>query len=102
MIQSRSIKKPFDDLVSSYEPRSENDTTANVKSRFFTFLWKNKRDKIKRDVIYQNFEKGGLRMIDFEIMTKALRLAWIPRPLENSKRNWKIVPEHFFKRRVGS
>ena len=48
------------------------DTTANVKSRFFKFLWKNKRDKIKRDVIYQNFETGGPRMIDFEIMIKAL------------------------------
>ena len=37
-------------------------------------------------------------MIEFEIMTKALRLAWIPSLLENSKRNWKSVPGHVFKR----
>ena len=37
-------------------------------------------------------------MIDFEIMIKDLRrLACIPRLPEKSKRNWKTVPEHFFK-----
>ena len=72
------------------------EVAANVKNRFFKFLWKNKRDKIKRDVIYQEHDKGGLRMVDLEIMFKALRLAWIPRLLEDTRRNWKTVPNYFF------
>ena len=40
-----------------------------------------KKDKIKRTVLYQDLEKGGLRMTDVDLMFKALGLAWIPRLL---------------------
>ena len=74
------------------------DIPANVTSRLFKFLWKSKRDKIKRDAMYQEYDKGGLRMIDVDVMFKSLRLAWIPRLLQNTKSNWKTVPEHFFQK----
>ena len=31
-----------------------NDIAGNVKRRLFCFLWKNKRDKIKREGLYQD------------------------------------------------
>ena len=40
-------------------------------------------------------------MIDVDVMFKSLRLAWIPRLLQNTKSNSKTVPEHFF-RKCGS
>ena len=43
------------------------------------FLWKNKKDEVKVSGLYQDFDNGGRRMIDFEIVLKALKLAWIPR-----------------------
>ena len=43
-----------------------NDIAGNVKRRLFSFLWKNKRDKIKREGLYQDYDKGGLRMTDIE------------------------------------
>jgi len=64
-----------------------------VKSKIFRFLWKNKREKIKREGLYQDYEKGGLRTVDFETMIKALRLAWISRCLH--------VPVHFFSKLGG-
>ena len=72
-----------------------NDTAGNVKRRLFSFLWKNKRDKIKREGLYQDYDDGGLRMTDIETMIKALRLAWIPRLLQNGQSNWKFAPDHF-------
>ena len=50
-----------------------------VRTKYFKFLWKNKKDKIKRSGLYQDFDNGGIRMIDFDIMLKALKLTWIPR-----------------------
>ena len=70
----------------------------NVQSRLFKFLWKNKGDKIKRVGVYQDYEKGGLRMSDLETMIKALRLAWIPRLSNNSHPNWKTVPNYHLKK----
>ncbi|KAK2570047.1 LINE-1 retrotransposable element ORF2 protein [Acropora cervicornis] len=69
---------------------------STLKSKLFGFLWKNKKDKIKRVGLYQNYERGGLRMTDVDSMIKALRLAWIPRLLRGGHQNWKSVPYHFF------
>ena len=62
--------------------------SSTVKQKLFSFFWKKKKDKIKRTC--------GLRMTDFEIMIKALRLAWISRLLRTGHQNWKSVPIHFF------
>ena len=45
-----------------------------VRTKSFRFLWKNKKDKIKRSGLYQDLDNGGIRMIDFDIMLKALKL----------------------------
>ena len=52
-----------------------NYVIATAKKRLFSFLWKSKRDKIKRVGLYQNYDKGGLPMPDLECMIKALRMA---------------------------
>ena len=49
----------------------------------------------------KDYEKGGLRMVDFETMIKALRLAWISRLLQERQVNWKTVPVHFFSKLGG-
>ena len=48
--------------------------TRAAQSLLFSFLWQNKKDKIKRNVVCQPLENGGLNFINFEIMVKSLRL----------------------------
>ena len=77
------------------------DIVSNVKGRLFRFIWKNNRDKIRREGLYQDYDKGGLRMTDIETKVKALRLAWIPRLIREGHPNWKFVPDYFFKKYGG-
>ena len=73
-----------------------------VRAKSFKFLWKNKKDKIKRSGLYQDLDNGGIRMIDFDIMLKALKLTWIPRLLRTSENsNWCIIPRYYFRRTGG-
>ena len=72
------------------------EVIPDVQRRLFKFVWNNKQDKIKRTSLYQDFEKGGLRMPDIETINKALKLAWIPRLLRTGNFNWRTVPEFFF------
>ena len=46
-----------------------------VRTKSFKFLWKNKKDKIKRSGLYQEPDRGGIRVTDLNIMFKALKLA---------------------------
>ena len=42
--------------------------TRAAQSLLFSFLWKNRKDKIKRNVVCQPLENGGLNFINFELM----------------------------------
>ena len=69
----------------------------------FQFLWKNKPDKIKRQVLYQDQGDGGLRFTIGEIMFKSLRLTWIQRLLKNDDDEddtWSAISK-FFKTNMG-
>ena len=73
----------------------------SVKIKCFKFIWRNKKDKIKRSGLYQDSNKGGLRMTDISLMFKSLKLAWIPRLLCAGKKNWCTVPDHYFRKMGG-
>ena len=72
-----------------------------VRKNLFNFIWKNKKDRIKRTTLYQDLEKGGIRMTDVDLMFRSLRLAWIPRLLTAGGCNWCTVPYHFFRKLGG-
>ena len=48
-----------------------NTYIPTLKSAIFSFIWNNKQDKIKRDVMYQDYSKGGLRAPNIEILFKS-------------------------------
>ena len=77
------------------------EITPIIMTKLFKFLWKNKNDKIKREGLYQDRDKGGIRMIDVETMIKALRLAWIPRLFAPERKNWKTIPDYYLGRYGG-
>ena len=45
----------------------------------FNFIWEGKTPKIKKKTIIAEIKHGGLKMIDFEIMERSLKIAWIDR-----------------------
>ena len=60
------------------------DVIKRVQEKLFNFPWRNKKDKIKRTVLYQRPCGGGLNFPNVRTV-KALRLSWIGRLLSESK-----------------
>ena len=79
------------------------EVIKRVQMKLFNFLWKNKKDKVKREVLYQEMRKGGLNFPNFSITVKALRLSWIGRLLEKNNWGdaWKAIPNAFFEKYGG-
>ena len=67
-----------------------------TQAELFAFLWRNKKDKVKRQIIYQTISNGGLNFMNFRTMVKSLRLSWIGRFLDGANANWKAIPNYFF------
>ena len=59
----------------------------------FKFLWKG-TDKVTRVSVINDYENGGLKMIDLESMVKSLRLAWLKRLFNDSNATWKTYLLH--------
>ena len=59
----------------------------------FDFIWEGKPAKIRRKSIINDISHGGLKVVDFKIMDKALKIAWIKRITESSDAVWKLIPE---------
>ena len=66
-----------------------------VQTQLFSFLWKNKKDKIKRAVIHQPLAEGRLNVINFATMVKSLRLARISRLLGDTDDSGKVIPNSY-------
>ena len=73
-----------------------NAIIKSVQAQLFSFLWRNRKDKIKRVVVYQPLTGGGLNFVNFSMMVKSLRLAWISRLLSESDDSWKAIPNYYF------
>ena len=76
------------------------EVIKRVQTKLLNFLWKNKKDKVKREVLYR---KGGLNFPNFAITVKALHLSWIGRLLEKNNWGdaWKAIPNAFFEKYGG-
>ena len=63
-----------------------------IDSIMFKFIWKNKRDKIKRSILKSSHSKGGLKVPDPSLQADSLKTVWIKKAMdENCNAKWKAV-----------
>jgi hypothetical protein len=75
-------------------PSPKADTIKLIENLFFNFIWNGKRDKIKRAVLIQPYEEGGLRMVNLANYIKGLKLTWLRRYIGN-KQNWGLFADNY-------
>ena len=64
-----------------------NEIIQQVKDIVYGFLWKGKRDKVKRSTVINELHDGGINMIDIESFLSSLKCAWVPR-IVNASGKW--------------
>lgn len=73
-------------------PNPPEELINTLNKMFFNFIWQSKVDRIKRDVLMQEYDKGGLKMIHLDKYILALKCTWIRR-LIKTETNYKIIFE---------
>ena len=63
---------------------------------FYKFLWNNKPDKIRRDIITRDIESGGLKMVNLEAMIYAQKITWAKKLYKESNSKWANIACSFF------
>ena len=73
-----------------YSLGTNEKVLKEINKIFFNFLWNGKGDKIKRNVVINDFAEGGIKMIDIFPFNKSLKATWIKKYLDiNNRGNWK-------------
>ena len=69
-----------------------------VNTCLFHYIWKGKVDKVKRDIMIQDYKYGGYRMADLKMIVESARLDWVKRFLNNNQADWKNLMVMFCKK----
>ena len=69
-------------------PSPSEKLLKNLQSLFFSFIWNNSKDRIKRKVTIKDYQEGGLRMIDVFAFNQSLKITWIRRLLNSENEKW--------------
>ena len=74
-----------------------------INTIFFRFLWKknfdNKRayEKVKRNVLCNSYDEGGLRMVDIHRLQDSMLLAWAAQLLNSeTESDWKCLAANWY------
>lgn len=64
----------------------------------FDFIWRKKYHYIRKNDIIKEYEDGGLKAIDFDIMNGVLKLKWLQSFIKNEHSFWFAIPSSLFKK----
>ena len=75
-------------------PSLNDNLIKQIEGLLFKFLWKSKPDKISRKCITQNYEDGGLKMVDIRTFILSLKITWIRRIFNTPDNLWVKLFKH--------
>lgn len=62
----------------------------------FNFVWKNKTHYIKKSVIMNTYDKGGLNFLDFQTLNSTFKINWLKQFIKNPSSIWNFIPNFIF------
>jgi len=72
-------------------PDPSDDFMLELEKILFNFLWNGKNDRINRKTVCQDYDAGGLKMLDIKSFLLSLKLSWLKRILLNEGKVSNIV-----------
>jgi len=73
----------------------DNKRMTEIQRFVFQFLWQGKnKEKLKRNIMIQDYKDGGLKAPDLQIMKKILNYGWIKRILNHENTVWRELLFH--------
>ncbi len=79
-------------------PNPPTEIIEEIKKIVMAFLWDNKQPRIKREILYNEYQNGGLKLPNLDTTLKANKITWVKRlTLADDNCMWKILAKHAFK-----
>ena len=80
-------------------PNPSEKIISNLEQDLFRFVWSNKPHKIGRNIIMQNYEEGGLNMVNIRCFIKAMKMSWVDRLINDDSLLTELFELNVFERK---
>uniref|UniRef100_A0A669D202 Reverse transcriptase domain-containing protein n=1 Tax=Oreochromis niloticus TaxID=8128 RepID=A0A669D202_ORENI len=72
--------------------------SKDIDRMLFNFIWKNRTHYIRKTVVMNKYESGGLNVLDFSTLNNTFKINWAKHFLKNPTSIWNFIPYHVFSR----
>lgn len=79
----------------------DNKLLKEIDKMLFDFIWKNRTHYIKKTVIMNSYENGGLNFLDFATLNNTFKINWLKQLFRNPTSIWNIIPLHILSKLGG-
>ena len=66
-----------------------------LKTMLFRFLWNKENDKMMRKQMIQNYENGGVKMVNVRCHHETVQIKWVNRLMTSEEATWKIISQFY-------
>ena len=83
-------------IYPSYSLYISSQNIRKANTIIYQFIWRNKTHYIKKSQLVKDYNKGGLKTIDFESMVGVFRVNWVKAFLDKPDSLWYHIPKNIF------
>ena len=63
----------------------------SIQSKIMRFVWRGRPPKVSKDILVQDIEQGGLKLVDVEVFIQSLTSLWIRRMFNDRVSSWRKI-----------
>lgn len=67
---------------------------TEIDKLLLNFLWKNRTHHMKKSVLMNEYESGGLNFLDFCTLNNTFKINWLKNFFKNPNSIWNVIPFH--------
>ena len=76
-------------------------TAESVDNMLYKFVWRNRIHYIRKSVLRNSYEHGGMNFLDFSTLNNTFKINWIKQFLKNPSSTWNFIPNFLFSKLGG-
>ena len=75
-----------------------DSVSKEINGLITDFVWRNKRHSVKRSILTNPKDSGGLELLDFSVLNYTFKIKWIKQCIGNPESLWYFIPTNIFKK----
>uniref|UniRef100_A0A8C7XZI9 Reverse transcriptase domain-containing protein n=1 Tax=Oryzias sinensis TaxID=183150 RepID=A0A8C7XZI9_9TELE len=72
----------------------DDEIIKEIDKMLFNFIWKNRTHYLRKNVLMNSYDKGGLNFLDFYTLNNTFKINWLKQLFRNPSSIWNTIPLH--------